>query len=330
MADLPYLTSSSFSNGENDNVASCSLSFNGRTNTSSMQWAIKKEESEEWGETSSKATSATVTFSFVMERGKTYVVKFRGYHSSSYTPWRYLRFYVLPITPLPEVTTEAKYGTAVYKLQRAEECVIYTRQVYAELDGGDLVCRHLQKGSGTTASLHVKFPFDNKIIQSRTGAFLQIPSVVIADGPTSSLATPTGLSQSLNGDSVVLTWSAVTNANLYEVKVFPFGQASFYLSKVTTATTATLDFAEMLPNVRYQFQVCAIDTTDNYARSPFSSSIARVTPDSSVLPYPTGLYVDQITDNSARTNWQAVENASNYKVQYKAAGDTVWTETYTD
>lgn len=48
------------------------------------------------------------------------------------------------------------------------------------------------------------------------------------------------------------------------------------------------------------------------------------------LATPTGLNADQITSNSARTNWQAVENASNYKLQYKAAGDTVWTETYTD
>ena len=48
------------------------------------------------------------------------------------------------------------------------------------------------------------------------------------------------------------------------------------------------------------------------------------------LATPTGLNATNITSDSARTNWQAVENASNYKVQYKAAGDTVWTETYTD
>ena len=53
-------------------------------------------------------------------------------------------------------------------------------------------------------------------------------------------------------------------------------------------------------------------------------------PQSTPLTTPTGLYADNITSDSARTNWQAVENASNYKVQYKAAGDTVWTETYTD
>lgn len=48
------------------------------------------------------------------------------------------------------------------------------------------------------------------------------------------------------------------------------------------------------------------------------------------LATPTGLNATNVTSDSARTNWQAVENASNYKVQYKAAGDTVWTETYTD
>ncbi len=53
-------------------------------------------------------------------------------------------------------------------------------------------------------------------------------------------------------------------------------------------------------------------------------------PTSMPLSTPTGLNADNITSDSARTNWQAVENASNYKVQYKAAGDTVWTETYTD
>lgn len=330
MADLPYLHSFNISNGENDSVASCSLSFQGRTNTSSMQWAIKKEESEEWGETSSKVTTATVTFSFDMERGKTYVVKFRGYKSPSYTPWRYLRFYVLPITSLPEVTTESRFGAAVYKLQRAEEYSIFARQVDAELEDGNLICRHFQKGIGITARLYSKFPFDNKIIQSRAGADLQVPTVVIADGPASSLATPTGVTQSLSGNSVVITWGAVANANLYEVKARPTNQAAFSFSKFTTATTATFDFAELLPNVLYLFTVSAIDTTDNYARSSFTSSVSRITPDSPVLPYPTGLYTDQITGNSARTNWQAVENASNYKVQYKAAGDTVWTETFTD
>lgn len=48
------------------------------------------------------------------------------------------------------------------------------------------------------------------------------------------------------------------------------------------------------------------------------------------LSTPTGLYADNITSDSATTHWTGDANASNYKVQYKAAGDTVWTETFTD
>ena len=53
-------------------------------------------------------------------------------------------------------------------------------------------------------------------------------------------------------------------------------------------------------------------------------------PTSQPLPTPTGLNASNITSNSALTSWNQVQDASNFKVQYKAAGDTVWTETYTD
>ena len=53
-------------------------------------------------------------------------------------------------------------------------------------------------------------------------------------------------------------------------------------------------------------------------------------PPAEPLSTPTGLYADQITSDSATTHWTGDANASNFKVQYKAAGDTVWTETFTD
>lgn len=53
-------------------------------------------------------------------------------------------------------------------------------------------------------------------------------------------------------------------------------------------------------------------------------------PSGQPLSTPTGLYADNIKSDSATTHWTGDANASNYKVQYKAAGDTVWTETYTD
>ena len=38
------------------------------------------------------------------------------------------------------------------------------------------------------------------------------------------------------------------------------------------------------------------------------------------LATPTGLYADNITSDSARVSWTAVENASGYKVEYRQAG----------
>lgn len=49
-------------------------------------------------------------------------------------------------------------------------------------------------------------------------------------------------------------------------------------------------------------------------------------PQSTPLSTPTGLYADNITSDSARVSWTAVENASGYKVEYRRQGDTTWNE----
>lgn len=42
-------------------------------------------------------------------------------------------------------------------------------------------------------------------------------------------------------------------------------------------------------------------------------------PQSTPLTTPTGLYADNITSDSARVSWTAVENASGYKLEYRQA-----------
>ena len=44
------------------------------------------------------------------------------------------------------------------------------------------------------------------------------------------------------------------------------------------------------------------------------------------LSTPTGLYADNITSDSATIGWNAVENATDYKVEYRRQGDTTWNE----
>lgn len=49
-------------------------------------------------------------------------------------------------------------------------------------------------------------------------------------------------------------------------------------------------------------------------------------PPATPLSTPTGLYADNITSDSARVSWSAVENATDYKVEYRKQGDTTWNE----
>ena len=118
------------------------------------------------------------------------------------------------------------------------------------------------------------------------------------------------------------TWSAVTGVSLYDklpfaYKIYLVKTSDFGASYYTWANSSTR--FEILSLGKYNCLIQGSDGTQYYWA-----------PDATPLSTPTGLNATNVTSNSARTNWQAVENASNYKVQYKAAGDTVWTETYTD
>ena len=92
-----------------------------------------------------------------------------------------------------------------------------------------------------------------------------------------------------------------------------------YPAESSAPSTLPASDLDAIASEKYICEVEGVSGTPYYWRLP-------TTP----LATPTGLNATNVTSNSARTNWQAVENASNYKVQYKAAGDTVWTETFTD
>ena len=61
----------------------------------------------------------------------------------------------------------------------------------------------------------------------------------------------------------------------------------------------------------------ACEVTDVYGHDPHE--IAQ-------LPPPTHLTTSHVTSNSARVHWESVENASGYKVEYRASGTSNWTE----
>lgn len=128
--------------------------------------------------------------------------------------------------------------------------------------------------------------------------------------------------------SITMSWDAVANSNGYRTRIKP-ASGSTWTNIDTKNTTAS--FTGLTKGTTYDVSIrTTANTSTNYDSSAFMNPIEVTTLNSTPLSTPTGLNADNITSDSARTNWQAVENASNYKVQYKAAGDTVWTETYTD
>lgn len=110
--------------------------------------------------------------------------------------------------------------------------------------------------------------------------------------------------------------------NFYWIVNEDFFDASSWVDALVYAFKGTSDFN--FPNRQGMTPPLQADIDEDYLA--YFQEVSNKQP----LPTPTGLYADNITSDSATTHWTGDENASNYKVQYKAAGDTVWTETYTD
>ena len=88
--------------------------------------------------------------------------------------------------------------------------------------------------------------------------------------------------------------------------------------------TGTVDSVfRQLRQETYRFAQAAMSSTGGNASDYYSNFyIPTATP----LSTPTGLNADNITSDSARVSWTAVENASGYKVEYRRQGDTTWNE----
>ena len=119
------------------------------------------------------------------------------------------------------------------------------------------------------------------------------------------------------------------------------GYGVFSCTGINTAAPSYIEEVFILFGERAAINTRAQDIVKGYASTASTSGAnnaiqsatwsAIVTRQQSTpLSTPTGLYADNIKSDSATTHWTGDANASNYKVQYKAAGDTVWTETYTD
>lgn len=124
--------------------------------------------------------------------------------------------------------------------------------------------------------------------------------------------------------SITMSWDAVANSNGYRTRIKP-AAGSTWTNIDTKNTTAT--FTGLTKGTIYDVSIrTTANTSTNYDSSAFMNPIEVTTLNTTPLATPTGLYADNITSDSARVSWTAVENATSYKVEYRRQGDTTWNE----
>jgi len=99
-------------------------------------------------------------------------------------------------------------------------------------------------------------------------------------------------------------------------------------AKYTEGNSESLSGAlKALRNSAIAYQKAAYDASSEggiaYAKDYFTNCLSRT----QQLDTPTDLTATNITNNSADLGWSAIENASNYRVDYRIYGDTLWQQT---
>jgi hypothetical protein len=132
---------------------------------------------------------------------------------------------------------------------------------------------------------------------------------------------PAGLSASgISNTQATLNWGAVEGAASYNVRARAFGASTWSTGNVTGTS---VNFTGLTSCTGYEFQVETV--CSNGLNSGFSGSANFITPGCSPCGAPSVAYVDNITTNSARFNWSAMPNATNYTLQFRRSGTSSWT-----
>ncbi|WP_128331687.1 C10 family peptidase [Apibacter sp. HY039] len=129
---------------------------------------------------------------------------------------------------------------------------------------------------------------------------------------------PSGLNtNNISKNSATVNWEQVSGAFRYKVEYKNDTLTNWVTATVTTDNSFT--FTGLEPNTFYNWRV--ITYCSPSISSGFSQSVFRTASDCSA---PSGLRVINITNNSASLNWNPIAGVYKYKVEYKAAYDTIW------
>ena len=140
---------------------------------------------------------------------------------------------------------------------------------------------------------------------------IAIPYAVPAEAPT----TPTGLNVTAADQSLMVEWNPVEGATAYDVQ-WTSGGDDFSSDRQMEVQETTTTIVDLMNGVTYSVRVRATNAGGN---SEWSSPQTE-TPESEAPTTPTGLNVTA-ADQSLMVEWNPVEGATAYDVQWTSGGD---------
>ena len=150
-------------------------------------------------------------------------------------------------------------------------------------------------------------------------------------GMLPSPPAPTNLAAGTATDSSVpLTWDALTGAAKYRVENRP-GDSGAWTEHDDDIGGTSLTVDGLSCGTSHQFRVTAYGNGTTYAAA-WGTASAVLTASTSASgctlpspPAPTNLAAGTVTDRSVPLSWNAVANATKYRVEYRVSGTTAWT-----
>lgn len=130
---------------------------------------------------------------------------------------------------------------------------------------------------------------------------------------------PAGLSaNSVTATAADLSWIAPSNATSYAVSYRLNGSSSWIN---LNSATSFLAVSNLTPSSTYEFQVQSVCTSGSSA----FSSISTFSTSNPSCAVPQNLGASNASVSSATVSWDGVVGASNYLVEYRVAGTSIWT-----
>ena len=136
---------------------------------------------------------------------------------------------------------------------------------------------------------------------------------------TPACAAPTGLYISaIFSNQVTVNWNSVNYAVQYTVQYKPASSSNWLGSIITSALNTTI--TGLNPSTLYDWRVMTNcnGSQSSYTAAQFTTAVAVA------CGVPTGLFANNVTNNSAVLNWNVINGASSYTLQYRILNTGNW------